>query len=96
MKEEEQKGTQGKLTPRTWVPLGLATIAIFSVSGGAVWLNRSLDAINFKLESLSATLGTVKAKVETFGDGYVTKQELRALFRILQAKNQTLDIPLPD
>lgn len=84
------------LSRATWVPLGVVTVAILSVSGGAVWLNKELSDLNHKVDNVIKSVDALTVEVGDAGKGKVSIEALRWWARLIQAENPTLKIPMPE
>lgn len=81
-----------KLTPQTWIPIGVAVAAIMAFAGGAVWINSNFQSLQFQNGELSRGMARLEQRIDTLQDRW-TARDMQQWIELLRAKNGTLSVP---
>lgn len=92
---DESPSTQGTvlreatLTRDTLVPIGVSIAVMTAFVSGAIWLNSTLQRIDFALTEIRRDLRSVSERI----DVSVNRSAFTQWIQLLQAQNQDLDVP---
>lgn len=81
-----------KITPQTWVPIGVAVAAVLSFGGGAVWINSNFQTLQFSNKQLSEQMNRMERRIDELQDRW-TARDMAQWVELFKAKNATLNIP---
>ena len=78
--------TVTRLSPDTWVPIGVALAAVIAFASGAVWINSNFQDLRYSVDALKAQVG------ETNHLRW-TPQDMELWVERLRSRNKALDVP---
>lgn len=73
----------------TLIPLALVISLVLSFSGGAVWINGTLQALKFEITSLRAEVNTLQTSINNSW----TEDNMKHWIELLRVSNPDLDVP---
>jgi hypothetical protein len=86
----------GKLTRETLVPIGLVVAVVIAITTGAVWLNSTLQSLDFQLTALQNKVDSIQQQLEAASFDRWTGRDMKLWTELLKAKNPNLEIPSID
>lgn len=83
-----------RITPGTWVPVGLAVSAITAFVVATWWLRGTLQEIAFEQRLTSDRIGRIESNVQTAMQDVVNVRDLRLWMLTLQRQNDgKIEVP---
>jgi len=85
--------TNGKLSPATVIPIGTAALVLFSILGGARWMDRKFLSLEYEVKILKSEVATMRTEIANQIDDRWRRGDMRAWSEILGARNPSMSIP---
>lgn len=78
-----------RIDKSTMIPLALVVTIVMAFSGGAVWINSTLQALKYEISSLRSEVESFRSLV----DNSWTEDDMHHWVNLLRAQNPNLNIP---